>query len=204
MFHVTFYMSPQTIIFFGRSGSGKGTQARLLEEYLRKNDSSKRGVIYIETGARFRQFMNEKGYTNKLTKDVLDQGGLLPEFLPIWLWSGIFIKEYTGKEHLILDGLSRRVAEAPVLSAALKFYKREKPCVIVLNVSRKWSMDRLKERGRYDDAEKEINRRLDWYDANVAPTIEYFKKDAYYKYLEIDGEQPVEKVHEDIIGNLQL
>lgn len=197
-------MSPQTIIFFGRSGSGKGTQARLLEEYLRKNDSSKRGVIYIETGARFRQFMNEKGYTNKLTKDVLDQGGLLPEFLPIWLWSGIFIKEYTGKEHLILDGLSRRVAEAPVLSAALKFYKREKPCVIVLNVSRKWSMDRLKERGRYDDAEKEINRRLDWYDANVAPTIEYFKKDAYYKYLEIDGEQPVEKVHEDIIGNLQL
>src|SRR3989344_985591 len=159
MFHVTFYMSPQTIIFFGRSGSGKGTQARLLEEYLRKNDSSKRGVIYIETGARFRQF----------------------------------IKEYTGKEHLILDGLSRRVAEAPVLSAALKFYKREKPCVIVLNVSRKWSMDRLKERGRYDDAEKEINRRLDWYDANVAPTIEYFKKDAYYKYLEIDGEQPVEK-----------
>lgn len=57
-------MTPQTFIFFGPSGSGKGTQARLLIEYLEKKDPERK-TVYIETGRRFRDFITEASYTAK-------------------------------------------------------------------------------------------------------------------------------------------
>ena len=78
-------MQNHAFIFYGISGSGKGTQAKLLIEYLQKNDPS-REVIYIETGARIRSFIADtSGHTRDMVKNILDKGGLLPEFIPIWL-----------------------------------------------------------------------------------------------------------------------
>jgi len=191
-------MSPQTFILFGRSGAGKGTQAALLCDYLRKTDPG-RGVIYIETGAKFREFMTGSSHTSRLTKAVLDKGGLLPEFLPIWLWTDILVRDFTGAEHLVLDGLSRRQNEAPILAGALAFYGRPRPFVVVLEVSRRWAEEHLMSRGRKDDTIEQVRRRLDWFDQNVLPTIEFFKKRADYTVVEVNGEQAAPKVHEDII-----
>ena len=74
---------PQTYIFFGRSGSGKGTQAELLIKYLQEQ---KREVLYIETGRVFREFMEQDSYSARLTREMLSGGGLLPVFLPVWIW----------------------------------------------------------------------------------------------------------------------
>ena len=195
-------MSPQTFILFGASGSGKGTQAQLLIDYLEENDKD-RQTIYIETGQKFRDFIeSEKSLTIDLTKEVMTTGGLLPEFLPIWMWSEFLIKNITGNENLILEGLSRREHEAPVLDSAMKFYKREKPNVISIEVSKKWSTERLLARGRGDDNEADIAKRLDWYYENVMRAIEYFKNDSYYNFISINGEQTIEKVHTDIMEKL--
>ena len=45
----------QSFIFMGRSGCGKGTQAKLLMEYLKKIDPA-RDIFYLETGAGVREF----------------------------------------------------------------------------------------------------------------------------------------------------
>jgi adenylate kinase family enzyme len=82
----------------------------------------------------------------------------------------------------------------------LDFYQREEPRVIYINVSRKWSEEKLLSRGRSDDRTlTKINKRLDWFDSDVVPAIEFFRNNPRYKFLEIDGEQPIKKVHQDII-----
>jgi adenylate kinase family enzyme len=147
--------------------------------------------------------MKKDNYTGKLTKDIINSGELLPEFLPIWMWSDFLIDNFkTGKENLILDGLARRVDEAPVLDKALKFYNRRKPEVIILNVSHEWGVERLLKRGRHDDHEEHIKKRIEWYDTNVVPTIEFFRNNPDYTVHEINGEQTIEEVHEEIIKKI--
>ena len=192
-------MKPKTFIFFGRSGCGKGTQAQLLIKYLEELHAGDR-VVYIETGAKLREFIKEVGLTQELTAKSMAAGGLLPSFLPIWIWTNTFIRNLSGKEHLVLDGLARRAHEAPILHDALKFYNRPSPTVIVLNVSKDWSRQRLLARSRYDDKTKDVDTRLAWYEENVMPTIDFFRQNNYYKVVEINGEQNIEKVHADIVA----
>ena len=191
-----------TVIFYGRSGAGKGTQAKMLIDHLEKTDPDHK-VLYIETGQKFREFISNGNFTGEKVASVLKEGGLLPEFLPIWVWTDFLIKNYTNNEHLVLDGLSRRISEAPVLDGALKFYLREHPVVIHVNVSREVAKAHLLGRGRADDKEEDIDRRLDWYDTNVVPTLEYFKDHPHYRFADINGEQPIEKVHADILQFLK-
>ncbi len=194
-------MTPQTFILFGQSGSGKGTQGRLLFDYLQKSDPT-RQTFYIETGQRFRDFMTEASMTANLTKEVVDNGGLLPEFLPIWIWAEYLVRHVSGNEHLILDGLSRRAHEAPILDSAMRFYKRETPVVILIETSREWAKEHLLMRSRGDDVAVQIEARLDWYDKNVLPAVEYFRNNPSYRFLAINGEQTIEKVHVDILEKI--
>lgn len=194
-------MNPQTFIFFGRSGCGKGTQAKLLIKHLEEKNPDER-VVYLETGAKLREFVKEIGLTQELTAKVMNEGGLLPSFLPIWIWTHSFIRNLNGKEHLILDGLARRTYEAPILHDALKFYNRPKPIVLVINVSLKWSKERLLSRGRSDDKSGDIDTRLAWYETNVMPTVNFFRENDYYNVIDINGEQEVDKVHQDVISAL--
>ncbi len=195
-------MTPQTFIFFGPSGSGKGTQARLLQEEIMKKDPSGR-VIYVETGERFREFVkNSNTLTANLTKNVIESGGLMPEFMPIWIWAGFLVENLTGNEHLILDGLSRRLPEASILDSAIKFYNRENPKVISIEVSDEETKRRLLSRGRVDDDEEGIRKRIDWYKNNVVPAINYFKENKDYDFISINGEQSIEDVHKEIMEKL--
>jgi len=191
---------PHAFIFFGSSGSGKGTQAELLIDYLQKKG---RKTIYLETGGKIREFMTDKTYTATLTKNVINHGGLLPAFLPIWLWTTHLHKNFTGQEDLVLDGLCRRVSEAPVLDAAMKFYKIGKCFVIMLNVSDEWAATRLKSRGRKDDTDEYIKSRIAWYKRDVAPAIDFFKSHKDYAFLDINGEGSVEEVHKEIINKIE-
>ena len=195
-------MKPQTFIFFGPSGSGKGTQANLLINKLKEVDSKK--VFYIETGQKFREFITESSLTSKLAKEVMDNGGLLPEFLPIWIWTEYFVRHISGDEHMILDGLSRRAHEAPILHSAMKFYKRERPFVISIEVSKDWARDRLLGRGRSDDNKDDIERRINWYYENVIDAINYFKNNDYYNFISINGEQNIDDVHKEILDKVGI
>ncbi len=194
-------MENKVVLFIGPSGSGKGTQAKLLLNFLENNDKAKK-TIYFETGKNFRSFIEGDSFTANLTKRVLDEGDLLPEFLPIWLWTEFLVNKYTGEENLILDGLTRRLPEVPVFISAIKFYAIKNPVLLSINVSEKWARERLLSRGRVDDNEEDIKIRLAWYFKEVVPAIECFKKDGYFKVIEIDGEASVEDIHQDIIKKL--
>ena len=183
------------------SGCGKGTQAKLLGEYLKKIDPE-REVFFLETGAEFRRFIQGEGYTQRLSKKIYDEGGSQPEFLSVYMWSHLIAENFKEDEHLIVDGTPRRFHEAGALDSIFNFYNREKPYLIFLNIGEKWAVKRLLGRGRIDDNHDDIKARLDWYETDVVPAINFYRNNLKYNFLEINGEQTIEKVHQDILDKL--
>ncbi len=194
----------QTVIFIGRSGAGKGVQSANLQKFL-KEKYPETPTLYIETGAHFREFVKNEGYTWERARAVNHAGGRQPEFLAVWVWAGLFIGELKGNEHIVFDGTPRSLGEAQMLSTALPFYERKNPAVIYLNVSREWAEARLQGRGRTDDLNPEVvNKRLSWYENDVVPAINYYRDNSDYRFLDINGEQTPAEVFQDIITALNL
>ena len=71
--------------------------------------------------------------------------------------------------------------------------------VINVAVSDDVARERMKGRGRADDQDDVIERRIEWYNNNVVPTIDYLKNHDLYTVYDIDGEQSVEGVHAAIV-----
>lgn len=197
-------MNPKTFIIMGRSGCGKGTQAKLLRDAILAADTDHRELYYVETGARFREFIQGNSFSSRLAAEVNKTGGRQPDFLAVWNWAHYLVHDLTGEEHLLFDGTPRSIHEASILDGALKFYRRQQPVVIYLNVSREWSRRHLLSRGRTDDNSQEVDRRLNWFETDVVPAVEYFKQHPEYAFLEINGEQSIDNVHADIIKGLPL
>ena len=196
-------MTQKTFIFIGRSGCGKGTQVSLLMEYLNKLDAFKE-ILYIQSGQEFREFIKGDSETQKLSKAIYDIGGLQPEFLAVHIWSHMLIQKYNKNKHIIFDGTPRKYHESGVLDSIRDFYSLENPFVINIDISKEESIKRLMARGRMDDNEKEIEKRLSWYETDVLPAIEFYKKSKNYTFLNIDGERSIEKIHEDLMHRLAL
>jgi len=57
-------------------------------------------------------------------------------------------------------------------------------------------------RKRADDTPEKIQNRLDWYEKDVLPSINYFRNKPSFDFIEINGEQTIENVHNDIIKAL--
>lgn len=189
-----------TVIFIGRSGCGKGTQAGLLRDRVLRLDSQKRKILYVESGERFRKFIRGSSFSSGLSKEIYESDERQPDFLAVNMWGDQLIEELGRDMHLIFDGVARSLPEAEILTTALRFYKRERVTIVYIDVSRKWSEERLLARGRSDDLNlAKIDKRLDWFDKDVLPSIEYFKKDPFYRVLTIDGEQTIQEVHNEII-----
>ncbi|MBX4198427.1 nucleoside monophosphate kinase [Candidatus Parcubacteria bacterium] len=196
-------MIPQTFVLIGRSGCGKGTQARLLNEYLQQKDAAI-PIYYLETGKRFRDFIAQDGYTNTLARDIMKSGRRQPDFLAVWMWSHHFVEDLKGNEHLVIDGTPRSLSEAQVLDNAFTFYQRQQPKIVYINVSRDWSEKHLMARGRADDVTDDIKARLDWYDRDVQPAVDFFKQNNQYHFVDVNGEQPIVDVHKEIIEKIGL
>jgi len=193
-----------TYIFIGRSGCGKGTQVEKLADHLTEKEviTAEHPWLRVETGARFRNVVETGGLTAKMLKEGMEQGERLPDNFAIWVWTSFLFDKYTGAEHLFCDGCPRSLMEAKALDLLLKFYKRSKPVVFYIDVSREETKKRLLARGRADDTDEEIDKRLDWFDADVLPAVDYYEKNSDYTFHRINGEQSVEDVSRELLDQL--
>ncbi len=195
----------KAFIIMGRSGCGKGTQIDLLKAYLLEKDN-KRQILHVESGAFLREFVKDVSYTPAKIKTILDSGLLVPESVVVYLWMDYLVKNFTGSENLIFDGCPRKIDESKMLIDALKFYGIEEPVIIYMNVSEAWAMDKLLNRneGRKDDNEKSIKNRMEYFKTDVAPVIEFLKNHKNCTFVDVNGEQPIEDVHNEILAKLGL
>lgn len=190
----------EACIFIGRSGCGKGTQVNLYMKKLEEINGLK--TIHVETGSLLRALVKTGSYTGQKTAEIIGTGLLMPESIVIGLWVNHLTTNFTGNENLVFDGAPRRLTEAELLNMTLSFYKIPKYKVIYINVGKEWATARLLARGRGDDTKDGIEKRLSWFDADVMPCIEYFKKQKNCEVIEINGEQTIEQVSEELISKI--
>jgi len=96
----------------------------------------------------------------------------------------------------ILDGFPRNVSQAGFLEQLLAKLAQNSSRVVNLEVPDEVLVARLLERGRQDDTEEIIRRRLEVYRQETAPLIEYYRH--RHQLVSVDGNQPLEKVTADV------
>lgn len=196
-------MKEYTIIFIGKSGSGKGTQIKYLTEFLKSKGED--SIEYVQSGQGLRDFISGGSYTSQKTLEINAQGKLYPTFIAIWSWVDGMIKNFSGEKILIVDGAPRKLNEAIIMDEMFDFYNRKDRYVVEIDVSDDWSKQRLQERGRGDDVHDEsVATRLGWFRENSPEILSYFEKTEKYKIVKINGEQSIEDVQKEIISALQI
>jgi adenylate kinase len=102
------------IILIGAPGSGKGTQAKKLEEELR--------WAHISTGDLLRAAVKAGSELGKKAKGFMDAGALVPDALVIDLLKEALDQPQTAKG-FILDGFPRTLPQAAALDEAVSVDK---------------------------------------------------------------------------------
>ena len=195
-------MEPISVLFFGSQGAGKGTQVKLLKEYLSKE--SDRGIIHIDMGQELRNLRDTGTFSGKLVGDIIDNGIRIYDFMAIYLQTKKLVEQYTGGEHIIADGLARGPEQTQGFAdMILEFFKLKDLTVNSLVITDDTAVKRLMARGRNDDTEEAIRKRLAWTKTDVMPQLEYLRTRGC-KIIEIDGEPDEATIQANIRSALGL
>lgn len=155
------------LIFLGPPGAGKGTQAQILADFYQ--------IPHISTGDILRQAIAQKTPLGQKAQMYVEKGELVPDALILDL-----IKERLSQpdsqKGWILDGFPRNVTQASFLEDLLKELDRAADRVINLEVPDRVLIERMLGRGRKDDNEETISRRLEIYREQTAPVIDFYRK----------------------------
>jgi adenylate kinase family enzyme len=188
---------PHFIFFVGHSAAGKGTQAKLLKEYF--DTEGIHPTTIFETGARFRALIEGETYTQKKTRQYIEEGKLPPAFLGVSVWSNLLMEQYREGTHYIIDGTPRVPSEVALWESAFDFYDIH-PHIIELVVGDEWAQEKMIHRGRADDKDiHDVKERVAWFHSSVTPAIELLEQNPRTTYTKINGEQTIEEVHADIV-----
>ncbi len=196
-------MEPNTFVFFGIVGSGKGTQVKLLQEFLQK---AGKVSVYIGTGEIFRKIVESSGSNpdTLMVKDLLNSGRLISDEMTNKLVTNAVESELLPEKDIVFDGYPRTIPQAEYFRDMIKSHNRKEIKIVYIELSENEAMRRNLLRGRQDDTPEGLKKRFDEYINKVVPAMNYFKdKDGYTIYT-INGEQPIENVHQDIIKALNF
>ena len=193
------------LIILGRQGAGKGTQCtRLSRHYV---------VPHISTGDMLRAAVRERTELGLMAKEIMDAGGLVGDDIMIGLVDERLQRDDARTRGYILDGFPRTVAQAQALDGITQ--ERPIHVVIDLDVPREVVLARISSRRvcrdcgtnytatgnetsqwicdvcggdvmqRDDDTPDAVNRRLDLYESQTAPLIEYYGEQG--RLVVVDG-----------------
>jgi len=212
------------VIFLGAPGSGKGTQASKLAEYLK--------VPHIDTGSMLRAAVAEGTELGKTAKSYMEVGKLVP----VEIVTGI-IKESLQKKEcengFILDGYPRSIEQAESLDTILNDIKIGITAVLNIEVPESILVDRMAFRKtcpkcgakynmkfspplkdslcdncnseltqRSDDSKENAVRRIDTYKNETEPLIKYYGDRNLLR--NIDGDKDVQEIFKEIKTSLGI
>ena len=156
------------LVILGRQGSGKGTQCLRLSELYR--------TIHISTGDMLRAAVETQTELGKKAKIIMDAGDLVPDEII----NGIVAERIEMNDVLesgfILDGYPRTSAQAEALEGELLSSGLSLDLAINLEVTVDEVTQRMLDRSRADDTEEAIQRRLEIYENETAPLLEWFEE----------------------------
>ena len=181
-----------------RQGSGKGTQAKRIKAMY--------GIPHIATGDMLREMRELDTPTARELRAVLDRGDLVDDELMIELIRDRLSRGDTVGG-FVLDGFPRTMAQAEALDELLRELGRELDIVFDLQVpKREILLERLlrraAEEGRADDTPEVIGRRLELYESETAPLVDYYRTHQA-NVVGIHADRSVDEVFHEVERSLE-
>jgi len=190
-------MNLNTIFFIGPQGSGKGTQAKFLAKRL--------DFFYWEMGGILREVAAGESILGIRIKKLIDSGVLLQDD-DLYQVVKMRLNEIPVSKGVIFDGIPRRLGQAEFLLGYLKEQGRVDFATLYVTLPKEESLARLLKRAeiekRADDTEEKIRFRLDQYEKETVPVLDYLKANS--QFFEIDGRPSVDEVRQNINKALKL
>lgn len=164
------------LVLVGAPGSGKGTQADILEQIF--------GVPHISTGAILREEVKQGTELGKQADAYMKAGQLVPDELIF----AIMEPRLDKLPGFILDGFPRSLSQAEKLDGILK---QPLTAVAVLDCDDELLVKRMLARGREDDTEEVIRERLKVYHQQTEPVLQYYEQQGLVQHIPAEGSIPV-------------
>ena len=185
------------LLMVAAPGAGKGTQAERLAAHYE--------IEHLSSGDIFRKAVADGTELGKAASEYLQRGDLVPDELVIEMLS-VPVLEAAQKGGYVLDGFPRTVRQAEEAYAIAKQFEGvELQAVIHLQVPREEVRRRLLARagseGRSDDNETTIAHRLDVYESETRPMLDFYGGRGIV--CDIDGNQGVDEVFDAIVGAIE-
>lgn len=159
------------LVLLGPPGSGKGTQAARLKEYLQ--------VPHISTGDLLRAEVAAGSALGLQAKEVMARGDLVSDEILLGMLESRFSRADTANG-FILDGYPRNQAQADALGVLLQKMGKPMDYAVQLEVPTELLVERIAGRaaaeGRADDTPESVRTRLKVYDSQTAPVIDYYRQ----------------------------
>ncbi len=180
------------IVLFGPPGSGKGTQSeKIIEKY---------GLIHLSTGDILRAEIAGKTRLGMEAKKLMDKGELVPDEVVIGMIDKK-IEENTQAPGFIFDGFPRTKEQAYALKELLSGRNMKIDLMISLEVDRQELIDRLLKRGkeqdRSDDNLETIENRINVYEKQTAPVMDFYAGEGVFRA--VDGMGSIEEIFDRIV-----
>jgi adenylate kinase len=179
------------IVFIGPPGSGKGTQSKRLVERYR--------IPHLSTGDLLRRARQQNSPIGREAARFMDAGQLVPDSLVLDLVKCQLDKPEFSRGCLF-DGFPRTVEQARALDAALAERGTALTAVVALQADEaeltRRMLERARKEGRPDDNPTTIRERMDVYQRETAPLLDYYQGQGLL--VAVDAVGSVDEVSERI------
>ena len=159
------------LVLLGARGSGKGTQAARLKTHLQ--------VPHISTGDLLRAEVAAGSRLGLEAKEVMARGELVSDAILLGMLEDRFSRPDTANG-FILDGYPRNLAQADALDGLLRRLGQPMDYAVQLDVPQALLVERIagraKAEGRADDAPEAVRTRLEVYENQTAPVIDFYRQ----------------------------
>ena len=159
------------LVLLGPPGSGKGTQATRLKEYLQ--------VPHVSTGDLLRAEVAAGSPLGVQAKEVMARGDFVSDEILLGMLEARLARADTANG-FILDGYPRNQVQADALGELLKKLGQPMDYAVQLEVPTDLLVQRIAGRaaaeGRDDDTPEVVRNRLDKYTSQTAPVIDYYRQ----------------------------